>query len=257
MIIKPPSRPTYDLKGVIKLALLKMPGIEQHLWFNAGDVTCLAGGDPSRKVEWSRKDGDCVRKGMQFGKASALNIVVAERVTMVDAAHPACILKTQKTAPGLHLVDKWEVLIGGGQNHIMGLSDMIMIKDNHMSIAGGIINAINSIDWYLEQRNLQMEVEYIKLDNMVIPLPNGDVEVALTTSYALFSYSIRGILILLRFETVRSGPCYYAGYTAITFSSERRQNRAPHAPILYLRLTSLKTGEKMASACVFPSTIAR
>ncbi|KAJ6771885.1 NICOTINATE-NUCLEOTIDE PYROPHOSPHORYLASE [CARBOXYLATING] [Salix koriyanagi] len=67
-------------------------------------------------------------------------------VTMVDAAHPACILKTQKTAPGLHLVDKWAVLIGGGQNHIMGLSDMIMIKDNHMSIAEGIINAIKSID---------------------------------------------------------------------------------------------------------------
>ncbi|XP_052312194.1 nicotinate-nucleotide pyrophosphorylase [carboxylating], chloroplastic isoform X4 [Populus trichocarpa] len=92
MIIKPPSHPTYDLKGVIKLALAEDAG-------DRGDVTCLAtipfymeveahflakedgiiAGislaemifhevDPSLKVEWSRKDGDCVRNGLQFGK---------------------------------------------------------------------------------------------------------------------------------------------------------------------------------------------
>ncbi|KAF9673980.1 hypothetical protein SADUNF_Sadunf10G0080200 [Salix dunnii] len=114
------------------------------------------GVDPSLK--WSRKDGDCVRKGMQFGKAS----------TVVDAAHPACILKTKKQ----HQWAVWStsslvlhsnnlsvgfvyvffltcnillsLLMGGGQNHIMGLSDMVMIKDNHISTAGGIINAIKS-----------------------------------------------------------------------------------------------------------------
>ncbi|XP_024466069.1 nicotinate-nucleotide pyrophosphorylase [carboxylating], chloroplastic isoform X1 [Populus trichocarpa] len=93
MIIKPPSHPTYDLKGVIKLALAEDAG-------DRGDVTCLAtipfymeveahflakedgiiAGislaemifhevDPSLKVEWSRKDGDCVRNGLQFGKS--------------------------------------------------------------------------------------------------------------------------------------------------------------------------------------------
>lgn len=43
----------------------------------------------------------------------------------------------------------------------MGLFDMVMIKDNHISIAGGIINAIKSVDQYLEQQNLQMEVEVV------------------------------------------------------------------------------------------------
>uniref|UniRef100_A0A6N2MXM1 Uncharacterized protein n=1 Tax=Salix viminalis TaxID=40686 RepID=A0A6N2MXM1_SALVM len=173
------------------------------------------GVDPSREVEWSRKDGDCVRKGMQFGKASALNIVVAERVvlnlsleeledsgdqckwpknsktddfvTMVDAAHPACILKTKNCSRFTFGANWWRP-----ESH-NGFIWYDYEKDNHMSIAEGIINAIKSIDWYLEQRNLQMEVEilknqksrlrllwrYIKLDNMVIPLPNGDVELGL------------------------------------------------------------------------------
>lgn len=108
---------------------------------------------------------------------------------MSDAAHPACVLETRKTAPGLRLVDKWavqiafhsssnfnvtvqpfflflrfcfiflKVLIGGGENHRMGLFDMVMIKDNHISIAGGIANALKSVDLYLEKNNLQMGVE--------------------------------------------------------------------------------------------------
>lgn len=54
-----------------------------------------------------------------------------------------------------------QVLIGGGQNHRMGLFDMVMIKDNHVSIAGGVINAIRAVDQYLEKRNLRMEVEVV------------------------------------------------------------------------------------------------
>lgn len=52
-----------------------------------------------------------------------------------------------------------KVLIGGGRNHRLGLFDMVLIKDNHISIAGGISNALRSVDRYLEQENLQMEVE--------------------------------------------------------------------------------------------------
>lgn len=245
MGIKPPSHPTYDLKAVIKLALAEDAG-------HTGDVTCMAtipfdmeveayflakedgivAGvaladmifehvDPSLKVEWMRKDGDYVHKGLKFGKVSgnAHKIVVAERVLlnfmqrmsgiatltklMADAASPACILETRKTAPGLRLVDKWAVLIGGGRNHRMGLFDMVMIKDNHISAAGGIVNAVKSVDEYLKQKNLEMDVEVetrtleevkevleyasgsetrltrIMLDNMVVPLENGDVDVTM------------------------------------------------------------------------------
>ncbi|CAB4295755.1 unnamed protein product [Prunus armeniaca] len=195
--------------------------------------------DPSLKVEWSQKDGDSVHKGLDFGKVygRAHSIVVAERVAlnfmqrmsgvatltkaMADLASPARILETRKTAPGLRLVDKWAVLIGGGRNHRMGLFDMVMIKDNHISIAGGITNALKSVDLYLEQRNLQLEVEVetrtieevdkvldyasqtktsltrIMLDNMVVPLPNGDVDVT------MLEQAVN--LIGRRFETEASG----------------------------------------------------
>lgn len=54
-----------------------------------------------------------------------------------------------------------QVLIGGGQNHRMGLFDMVLIKDNHISAAGGISNAIKSVDLYLQQRKLKMNVEVL------------------------------------------------------------------------------------------------
>lgn len=54
----------------------------------------------------------------------------------------AQILETRKTAPGLRLTDKWAVLIGGGTNHRIGLFDMVMIKDNHVTAAGGVVSAI-------------------------------------------------------------------------------------------------------------------
>lgn len=54
----------------------------------------------------------------------------------------AKIIETRKTVPGLRVLDKWAVLIGGGSNHRMGLFDMLMVKDNHVTAAGGITNAV-------------------------------------------------------------------------------------------------------------------
>ncbi|KAF5959841.1 hypothetical protein HYC85_001050 [Camellia sinensis] len=82
---------------------------------------------------------------------------------MADAAHPAFILETRKTAPGLRLVDKWVVLIGGGRNHIMGLFDMVMIKDNHKSVAGGVKDALRSVGLYLKKNNLHIGVECVRI----------------------------------------------------------------------------------------------
>lgn len=56
----------------------------------------------------------------------------------------------------------------------MGLFDMVMIKDNHISIAGGVTNAIRSVDVYLKQRNLQMEVEVLEFGTLLFLLINVD-----------------------------------------------------------------------------------
>ncbi|XP_055809569.1 quinolinate phosphoribosyltransferase [decarboxylating] 1b isoform X2 [Solanum dulcamara] len=282
LVVKPPAHPTYDLKGVIQLALSEDAGdlgdvsckatipvdLESEAHFLAKEDGIVAGialaemifaeVDPSLKVEWFIKDGGKVHRGLKFGKVQgkAHNIVIAERVVlnfmqrmsgiatltkaMADAAHPAYILETRKTAPGLRLVDKWAVLIGGGKNHRMGLFDMVMIKDNHISAAGGVGKALESVDQYLEQNKLQMGVEVetrtlaevhevleyasqtktsltrIMLDNMVIPLSNGDVEVSMLKEAV--------DLINGRFETEASGnvtleTVHIIGQTGVTYIS--------------------------------------
>jgi nicotinate-nucleotide pyrophosphorylase (carboxylating) len=86
---------------------------------------------------------------------------------MVDACAgtPTQILETRKTVPGLRVLDKWAVLIGGGQNHRMGLYDMIMIKDNHIAAAGGLREAVEQAKAWVREREkrgvkrIEIEVE--------------------------------------------------------------------------------------------------
>lgn len=75
------------------------------------------------------------------------------------------ILDTRKTAPGLRLLDKYAVKTGGGSNHRMGLYDMVMIKDNHISVAGGITKAIEAIRPKINA-GIKIEVETTTLDEV-------------------------------------------------------------------------------------------
>ena len=88
---------------------------------------------------------------------------------MAAAAAPARMLETRKTAPGLRLLDKWAVRIGGGENHRMGLYDMVMIKDNHIAAAGGITAAVTRTAEYLRSHGMvgmPVEVETSTLDDV-------------------------------------------------------------------------------------------
>lgn len=78
------------------------------------------------------------------------------------------VLDTRKTTPGMRLLDKWAVKLGGGENHRIGLFDMILIKDNHIDFAGGIENAIKSAKDYLKRKNkdLKIEVEARSLEDV-------------------------------------------------------------------------------------------
>jgi nicotinate-nucleotide pyrophosphorylase (carboxylating) len=69
------------------------------------------------------------------------------------------ILDTRKTTPGFRLLEKEAVRIGGGENHRMGLYDMIMLKDNHIDYAGGIEKAIIASREYLRKKNISLKVE--------------------------------------------------------------------------------------------------
>ena len=69
------------------------------------------------------------------------------------------VLDTRKTTPGMRMLEKEAVKIGGGVNHRIGLFDMILLKDNHVDFAGGIANAINRCHDYLKAKNLDLKIE--------------------------------------------------------------------------------------------------
>jgi len=81
-----------------------------------------------------------------------------QRYVQAVAGTGATILDTRKTVPGLRMLDKWAVRLGGGQNHRMRLDDMVLIKDNHIAAAGSITAAVTRVREHNDQ-DLAIEVE--------------------------------------------------------------------------------------------------
>lgn len=88
------------------------------------------------------------------------------------------VLDTRKTTPGMRLLEKQAVKIGGGVNHRIGLYDMILLKDNHVDFAGGIENALLGAQKYLKEKNktLQIEIEVRSLEELEEALRVGGVD---------------------------------------------------------------------------------
>ncbi len=116
-----------------------------------------------------------------MGRMSGVATLTHQFVQAVSGTR-AIILDTRKTAPGLRMLDKLAVARGGGQNHRIGLYDMILIKDNHIDFAGSITEAVNrarsahrGLEIEVEARTiadveeaLALKVERILLDNMTL-----------------------------------------------------------------------------------------
>ncbi len=85
------------------------------------------------------------------------------------------VLDTRKTTPGMRLLEKMAVKIGGGANHRIGLFDMILIKDNHVDFAGGITNAVNRAKQWCKDngKDLKIEVEVRNTPEILEALENG------------------------------------------------------------------------------------
>ena len=88
------------------------------------------------------------------------------------------ILDTRKTTPGMRMLEKEAVKIGGGVNHRIGLFDMILLKDNHVDFAGGIENAISRCHDYLKAKgkDLKIEIEVRNLDELKEVMREGGVD---------------------------------------------------------------------------------
>ena len=90
-------------------------------------------------------------------RMSGIATRTAEIVAILEGT-PTKVLDTRKTTPGLRGFEKWAVSIGGGVNHRMGLYDMILLKDNHVDYAGGMIEALQKVAQYQNQRDKSLPV---------------------------------------------------------------------------------------------------
>jgi len=171
--------------------------------------------DPAVELEFTVADGERVEPRQVFGliRGPGRALLTGERVALnflqrmsgiatltrryVDAVAgtQAVILDTRKTAPGLRVLDKWAVRLGGGQNHRIGLYDMAMIKDNHIAAVGGIGEAVRRVlagdplgrpieveVTTLEQLReaLAQPIDRILLDNMSLAQMREAVQIAAT-----------------------------------------------------------------------------
>ena len=160
--------------------------------------------DKNIEFNATKKDGEKVQKGSIFAtiKGDIRSLLLAERIALnflqrmsgiatmtnsfVQAVEGtgAYIVDTRKTVPGLRILDKYAVKLGGGRNHRINLSDAVMIKDNHIEAAGGIEEAVgavrNNIGHTLkievETESLEQVKEALECDVDIIMLDNMDIK---------------------------------------------------------------------------------
>ncbi len=117
------------------------------------------------------------------------------------------VLDTRKTTPGMRMLEKAAVKIGGGVNHRIGLFDMILLKDNHVDFAGGIANAINRCHAYLKEKgkDLKIEIEVRNLDELRQVLDIGGVDRVMFDNFSLENTRKGVEMVAGRIETESSG----------------------------------------------------
>lgn len=126
------------------------------------------------------------------------------------------VLDTRKTTPGLRLLEKEAVKIGGGVNHRIGLYDMILLKDNHVDFAGGIDKAILRAQNYCKEKgkNLKIEIEVRSFDELAQVMAIGGVDRIMLDNFSVENTRKAVEIIAGKFETESSG--------GITFDSLRQ-----------------------------------
>ena len=127
-------------------------------------------------------------------------------VKLLEGLHTR-VIDTRKTTPGMRLLDKEAVVLGGGSNHRIGLFDMILLKDNHIDFAGGIRAAIERCHRYLEAKgkDLKIEIEVRNLDELQQVLEVGGVHRIMLDNFSPALTRQAVDMIAGRYETESSG----------------------------------------------------
>ena len=117
------------------------------------------------------------------------------------------VLDTRKTTPGLRMLEKQAVKIGGGMNHRIGLFDMILLKDNHVDFAGGIANAINRCHEYLKEKglDLKIEIEVRNFDELKQAMDCGGINRIMLDNFSVENTKKAVEMVAGKYETESSG----------------------------------------------------
>jgi nicotinate-nucleotide pyrophosphorylase (carboxylating) len=183
--------------------------------------------DPGLNITTFFKDGSRIKPGdiVFIIKGRTLSLLQAERLVLnimqrmsgiatITSKYvkkleglKTKILDTRKTTPGMRLLEKEAVKIGGGVNHRIGLFDMILIKDNHIDFAGGIGKAISSVKDYLEKKRkkLKVEIEARSLPDVKEILQAGNVHRIMLDNFTIEQTKEAVNIIGGRYETESSG----------------------------------------------------
>lgn len=183
--------------------------------------------DPEMQVEVLMGDGSHVKKGdiamivtgrvrsllqterlmlniMQ--RMSGIATMTNKYVERLEGTHTH-VLDTRKTTPGMRMLEKAAVKIGGGVNHRIGLFDMILLKDNHVDFSGGIKNAISRCHDYLKKNglDLKIEIEVRNFDELQQVLDCGGVNRIMLDNFSVADTKKAVEIIDGRYETESSG----------------------------------------------------
>jgi nicotinate-nucleotide pyrophosphorylase (carboxylating) len=185
--------------------------------------------DPSLEIKIFISDGTSIKKGdIAFEiEGSVRSILKAERLVLnimqrmsgiATETHryierleglKTRILDTRKTTPGFRLFEKIAVTTGGGENHRMGLYDMIMLKDNHIDYAGGIENAVYETHKYLGNnpglKHLRIEIEARTIEDVAKILQTGGIHRIMLDNFSVVQTAEAVQMIAGRYETESSG----------------------------------------------------
>lgn len=183
--------------------------------------------DSLLQTKYYKKDGDPIKKSeVAFEvNGSAQSILSAERLVLncmqrmsgiatytqklckLIEGTSAQLLDTRKTTPNFRLMEKWAVAIGGGHNHRFALYDMVMLKDNHVDMAGGIQKAIENTHHYLKakNKNLKIEIETRNLSEVQEVLRVGGIDIIMLDNMSTDEMKKAVQLIAGKYKTEASG----------------------------------------------------
>ena len=183
--------------------------------------------DPTMQVEVLINDGTPVKKGdiAMVVTAKVRSLLQTERLmlnimqrmsgiaTMTNKyverlkGTKTHVLDTRKTTPGLRMLEKQAVKIGGGMNHRIGLFDMILLKDNHIDFCGGITNAITRCHEYLKEKglDLKIEIEVRNLDELAEAMNCGGINRIMLDNFSVADTKKAVDIVGGKFETESSG----------------------------------------------------